>query len=176
MDFTLSIPNGQTSATATFTLTPLEDRVDEPAETLVVSGATTAADVGVAGTVSITLADNDAAPELALSVDPATVAENGGTSTVTVSTGTGSTYATAQTITLTLAGTATQGSDYTVGATTLVLPAGVGSATAEVDTTITAVNDTAADPGETVIVSASARQRVGGRRSLRLGPDRDHHR
>ena len=176
VDFTLSIPNGQTSATATFTLTPLEDRVDEPAETLVVSGATTAADVGVAGTVSITLADNDAAPELALSVDPATVAENGGTSTVTVSTGTGSTYATAQTITLTLAGTATQGSDYTVGATTLVLPAGVGSATAEVDTTITAVNDTAADPGETVIVSASARQRVGGRRSLRLGPDRDHHR
>ena len=37
---------------------------------------------------------------------------------------------------------------------------GVGSATAEVDTTITAVNDTAADPGETVIVSASARRRA----------------
>ena len=156
VDFTLSIPSGQTSATATFTLTPLEDRVDEPAETLVVAGATSAADVGIAGTVSIALADNDAAPELALAVDPAAVAENGGTSTVTVSTGTGSTYATAQTITLTLAGTATRGSDYTVDATTLVLPAGAGSTTAEVDTTITAVNDTAADPGETVIVSASA--------------------
>ena len=111
--------------------------------------------VGVAGAVTLAIADNDDAPALVLSVDPATIAEDGGTSTVTVTTGAGSTYAASQTVTLTLSGTATSGSDYTIAQTSLVLPAGAGTTASSVNTTITGVDDTAADPGETIIVAGS---------------------
>ena len=154
-DFQLTIAAGQTSATATFALTPIEDSIDEPAETLTLSGAPADTGVGVAGAVTLAIADNDDAPALVLSVDPATIAEDGGTSTVTVTTGAGSTYAASQTVTLTLSGTATSGSDYTIAQTSLVLPAGAGTTASSVNTTITGVDDTAADPGETVVVAGS---------------------
>ena len=126
-EFGLTIPVGQASATASFTLTPIEDTVDEPAETLTLSGATKASGVGIAGPVTLSLTDNDDAPSLVLSVEPGTIAEDGGTATVSVSTGSGSTYAGPRTVTLALTGTATRGSDYTVGSTSLVLPAGIGT-------------------------------------------------
>ena len=154
-DFQLTIAAGQTSATATFTLTPIEDSIDEPAETLTLSGAPADTGVGVAGAVTLDIADNDDAPALVLSVDPATIAEDGGTSTVTVTTGTGSTYAASRTVTLTLSGTSTSGSDYTIAQTSLVLPAGTGTTASSVNTTITGVDDSAADPGETIIVAGS---------------------
>ena len=154
-DFQLTIAVGQTSATATFTLTPIEDSIDEPAETLTLSGAPADTGVGVAGAVTLDIADNDDAPALVLSVDPATIAEDGGTSTVTVTTGTGSTYAASRTVTLTLSGTSTSGSDYTIAQTSLVLPAGTGTTASSVNTTITGVDDSAADPGETIIVAGS---------------------
>ena len=154
-DFQLTIPVGQTSAAATFTLTPIEDSIDEPAETLTLSGAPVDTGVGVAGAVTLDIADNDDAPALVLSVDTAAIAEAGGTATVTVTTGTGSTYAASQTVTLALTGTATGGSDYTIAQTSLVLPAGTGTTASSVNTTITGVDDTAADPGETIIVAGS---------------------
>ena len=156
-DFVLTIGAGATSATATFTLTPTDDTIDEPDETLTLSGSPGSSNVGMAGTVAITIVDNDEAV-LVLSVEPESIAEDSGTSTVTVSTGTDSTFATDQTITLTLTGTATQGGDYTIDATSLVLPAVSGGTGSSVSTTITGVDDTAADPGETVIVTGS----VGG--------------
>ena len=61
-EFGLTIPVGQASATASFTLTPIEDTVDEPAETLTLSGATEASGVGIAGPVTLSLTDNDDAP------------------------------------------------------------------------------------------------------------------
>ena len=89
--------------------------------------------------------DNDT-PEWSLSVDPDTIAEDGGTSTVTVSPG-DVTFAQDQTVTLTLAGTATAGTDYTLSAEgqtlsspyELTLTAGADSAEAMV----TASADTA---------------------------------
>ena len=154
-EFGLTIPVGDVSATASFTLTPIEDTVDEPAETLTLSGATEASGVGIAGTVTLSLTDNDDAPSLVLSVEPDTIAEDGGTATVTVSTGSGSTYAGPRTVTLALTGTATRGSDYTVGSTSLVLPAGSGTSASSVTTTLRGVDDEAADPGETVVVTGS---------------------
>ena len=153
-DFELSIPGGQTSAVASFTLTPTEDNIDEADETLRVSGTSDDDTVGVTAT-SITITDNDEAPALALSVDPAGIDEAGGESVVTVSTGTGSTYASTQTVTLALTGTATQGGDYTVGPTTLILPTGEGTAASEVTMTITAVDDNIAEPAETVVISGT---------------------
>ena len=154
-EFGLTIPVGQASATASFTLTPIEDTVDEPAETLTLSGATEASGVGIAGAVTLSLTDNDDAPSLALSVEPDTIAEDGGTATVSVSTGSGSTYAGPRTVTLALTGTATRGSDYTVGSTSLVLPAGIGTEASSITTTLRGVDDEAADPGETVVVTGS---------------------
>ena len=110
-EFGLTIPVGQASATASFTLTPIEDTVDEPAETLTLSGATEASGVGIAGTVTLSLTDNDDAPSLVLSVEPDTIAEDGGTATVSVSTGSGSTYAGPRTVTLALTGTAATATD-----------------------------------------------------------------
>ena len=152
--FDLTIAAGQTVGEASFSLEPLEDNIDEPLETVAVSGSSTDGSIGVEGT-TITITDNDDAPALVLAVLPDSIDEDGGIATVTVSTGEGSTFASAQTVTLSLTGTATQGSDYTVGPTSLQLPAGTGTAAAQVSTTITAVDDNTAEGTETVIVNGS---------------------
>ena len=55
-DFTLTIAAGRTSATATFTLTPVDDSINEPDETIVVGGTSPGLEV-TAVTVSIVNAD-----------------------------------------------------------------------------------------------------------------------
>ena len=155
-DFNLTIPANETSATATFTLAPLEDRIDEADETVIVTGISITVGVGVPETVEITLADNDDAPVLALEVDPARIAENGGTATVTVTTGEGSTFAEERTITLALAGTATQSEDYRLDATTVQLPAGTGTQASAATVAVTATASPASAEAFTVTVSAVA--------------------
>ena len=100
----------------------------------------------------LTILDDDTAPVLTLEVAPATIAEDGGTATVTVTTGTGSTFGSAQAITLVLGGTATQGGDYTVSATQLTLPAGAASVTA----TVTGLDDGVFEGDETLLISGQA--------------------
>ena len=153
-DFSLTIPANETSATATFTLAPLEDRIDEADETVIMTGTSNSVGVGVPETVEITIADNDDAPVLALEVEPATIAENGGTATVTVSTGTGSTFADEQAITLSVAGTATTGADYTISSQTLTLPAGAATEASSVTATVTGVDDIVDDDAETIVIGA----------------------
>ena len=105
--------------------------------------------------ITAKIAEDDAEPVLTLEASPGSIAEAGGTSTVTVSTGTGSTFPTAQTIDLDLSGTATQGADYTIDATALTLPAGVGQDPSSVTTTVRATDDPIDDDGETIVVSAT---------------------
>ena len=57
-DLSLTIPSGQASATATFTFTPLEDRIDERVEAVSITGTTEAAGFGVSG-ATLSIADND---------------------------------------------------------------------------------------------------------------------
>ena len=71
-DFTLTIAAGQTSGTATFTLTPVDDNVDEPEETIVVEGTTPGLEV-TAATVRIT--NDDQLPEAWIARFGRTVAE-----------------------------------------------------------------------------------------------------
>ena len=120
-------------------------------------GSTTASGLIVtpSGGLSIQLADNDPAPSLGLSTDKPSFAEDGGTTTVTVSTGSGSTFATAQTVRLSLAGTATETADYTISGKTLTLPAGAGTTASMVTATLTGVDDDLDDDGETVVISGS---------------------
>ncbi len=105
--------------------------------------------VSLPGRIELAIVDNDQ-PTYALSVDPASIGEAGGVATVKVSTG-GVTLATDQEFELTLGGTATLDTDYTIDATTLTLDAGE----TEVAATITAVDDTEDDDAETVVVTAS---------------------
>ena len=154
-DFNLTIPANETSATATFMLAPLEDRIDEADETVIVTGISITVGVGVPETVEITLADNDDAPVLALEVDPARIAENGGTATVTVTTGEGSTFAEERTITLALAGTATRGEDYRLDSTTVQLPAGTGTQASAATVTVTGLNDVVAEADETILIGGA---------------------
>ena len=139
----LTLTAGQSSVTATITATM--DSTSDDNETVVVTASSGGTAIGTAQTVTIT----ETLPALSIAVDPASIAEAAGTSTVTVSTGTP--FTADQTIALTLGGTATVTSDYTLSDTSLTLTAGETSVTA----TVTAVQDTIDEPNETVIVSAS---------------------
>ena len=138
----LTLPANTTSISAT--VTAVQDTIDEPNETVVI---TVAGNATTQQTVTIT--DDDAAPTLSVSVSEAEILRDGGTSRVIVSTG-GITFSTDQTIALTLAGTATKDTDYTIDSESLTLKAGENS----VSTTITSTNDPMANSDETVLITA----------------------
>ena len=142
---TLTLAVGDTEVSTT--VTAVQDRVDDDEETIVVEARHGGSVVGAAQTITIT--DDDAAA-FTVTVSPAAIGEAGGSSTVTVDTG-GVTFTTAQTITLGLAGTATEGTDYTISSKSLRLALGQRSVTA----TVTARDDNVVDIGETVVVTAS---------------------
>ena len=153
--FTLTIPAKATSGTATFTLTPTDDDVEEGAETLVVSGTTDGLTVDSA-TLEIT--DNDAAStRVALSVDPDAVSEGASEQTVTV-TGTlnGAARTSATSVNVSVGGgTATAGTDFdTVSDFALTIPARLRSGTATF--TLNPANDDVYEGAETLTVSGSA--------------------
>ena len=175
-DVTLTVPAYQTSAAARFTLRPANDRIDEQDESLTVTGSTIVPGLTVtpSGGRSIDITDNDAAPSLALSVSALTIDEDGGTATVTVGTGSGSTFETAQTVRLSVAGTATEVSDYTISGKTLTLPAGIGTSASTVTATLTGVDDEFDDDAETVVISATHNGvAFGDRRTVTIEDDDD---
>ncbi|MYH46478.1 MAG: hypothetical protein F4127_07535, partial [Gammaproteobacteria bacterium] len=110
--FKITIPAGESSATADFTLTPTSDTLDEDNETLTLSGtsgAFTIADIAIA------ITDDDALPALSVA-DASAVAEGDAgdtaasmTFTVSLSAASGR----AVTAPFTLGGTAAAGEDYT---------------------------------------------------------------
>ena len=142
----LTLTAGQASVMAT--VTAVQDIIDEPNETVLITASRNSVTIGAQQTVTIT--DDDDAPTLSVAVSADTIAEAAGNSTLTVSTG-GTTFASDQTIALTLAGTATKGDDYTINSESLTLPAGADSVTA----TVTAVQDTIDDDAETVLITAT---------------------
>ena len=152
--FTITIPAGDASASASFPLTPVDDRIDEVDEALSVTGATDNPLIGVPEASALTITDNDDAPEPTFAVQPATIGENGGTATVTVTTGTGSTFADERTIALSVTGTATAGEDYTISSQALTLPAGVGVGASSVTATVASVDDDIDDDAETIVIGA----------------------
>ena len=66
-DLSLTIPSGQASGTATFTLTPMEDRIDEAAEAVTIAATSEVAGLEVIGT-TLVITDND---ERGVTVSPA---------------------------------------------------------------------------------------------------------
>ena len=164
-DVSLTIAAGAASGTATFSLDPTEDVLDEKDETLSVEG--TLAGVAVTGD-TITITDNDAAPTgITLKVDTDgtnngdqnTVAEGGGAKTVTVTATVGgpTRFATEQTVTVKVgksSDTAVEGTDYTtVADITLTIDAGAASGTETF--TLTPTDDALDEANETLSVEGT---------------------
>ena len=154
-NFDLTISQGKTSGTATFTLTPTQDTLVEGDETIGVAG--TATGLTVNGT-TLTLTDDDAVPAVNLSLNPSSVSEGAsGTSvTVTATFSNTNTYAADQTVTVSVggSGTATSGTDYAaVSDFDLTISKGKTSGTATF--TLTPTQDTLVEGNETIGVAGS---------------------
>ena len=153
-DFTLTIPALATSATAEFTLIPVDDDVAEGNETVTVSGTTTASGLTVAApAATVTITDNDT---VTVSFAPAAAtATEGDTASFTVTlSGEAASDVTLGYTTGGAGDTATSGDDYTAvtaGALTF-LPEGALTQTLAVTT----LQDTLAEAAETFTVTLTA--------------------
>ena len=138
------------STSGTVTLTTLSDLLDESNETIVVdiSAVTNGTESGTQQD-TVTIVDDDATPTVTLAIAPSSMAETGGTATVTATLSAVS----GQNVTVDLAfsGTATNLSDYTRSGVQIVILAGSTSGTV----TLTAVPDLLNETNETIVVDIS---------------------
>ena len=139
----VTLPAGASSVTAT--LTARDDDSVERDETVIVTATHDGQPIGSA---SVTIEDNDVAV-WTVSAQPTEIAE-GGSSTITLAVANGKTFAANQSVSLAVSGTAS-GSDYSLSATEVTLPADASSVTA----TLTARDDASVESDETVIVTAT---------------------
>ncbi len=140
------------SSTATIVISPIDDVVDEPTETLVLTLASgTGYAVGSPSSATITIADNDDVVITVLASDASAgegTTPNPGEFTITR---TGPTSA-GLTVYFTLGGTASA-ADYSASLTSPVtIPAGMST----VKITITPVNDALAEPTENVVLTLTS--------------------
>ena len=155
-------------STGTVTITARNNNVDAPDKTVTVAGElSSGARPSAPSPVELTIRDDDSEPTLNVTVDPATIAEAEGTSTIKV-TASGSTFAESQTLTLTLGGEATETDDYTVSAKSLTL----GATQTEVTATVTAVDDSDYEGDETIVVTANhGANQVGTAQTITIRDD-----
>ena len=135
----------------TVTVTAVDDRVDDDGESVTLGFGELPEGVSAdtsAATVTVEIGDDDDPPTLSLELSADTLAE-GDTVTVTVATG-GGAFGTAQTIALTLGGSAAEGIDYTLAPASITLNAGATAASA----TVTALDDMAVEDAETITITA----------------------
>ncbi len=144
---TVTIPAGESSAT--IEVTPVDDTAIEGTETVSLTlDASDSYELGEANSATVNIADNDpviTGPIITIAATDDAASEPGtNTGTFTV-TRTGDLTA-AQEVTYTIAGTATNGTDYTEIPATVTIPAGAASATIEVKP----IDDTLVEGNETV--------------------------
>jgi parallel beta-helix repeat protein len=147
----LTIPTG--AASATVTVTPIDDAAVEGSETVTLTlSANAAYTVGLPSSATVTIADNDQPPPtVTVAATDANASESGpGTGTFTISR-TGSTTS-ALTVNYSRSGTAANGTDYESLSGSLSIPSGASSATV----TVRPIDDTAVEGSETVTLTLSA--------------------
>ena len=144
----ITIPAGQT--TGSITLTAVQDTLHEGDETIVVDISTVSGGTET-GTqqVTATIADDDPAPGVTLSLAGSPLAEAGGQATVTATLSAVSGLPV--TVNLAFSGSATLTDDYTRSGTSITIPA--GQTTGSI--TLTAVQDTLHEGNETIVVDIS---------------------
>ncbi len=169
---TVSFAAGDT-ANKTVTIPIVDDALVEGNETVTVglSAPTGGATLGTQSTAVLTITDNDVPPPGTLQLSAATysVAESGGTATITVTRTGGSAGAVGVTLT-TSNGTATAPADYTAVTQTVSFAAGD---TANKTVTIPIVDDALVEGNETVTVGLSAP--TGGRHARHAEHGGAHH-
>ena len=151
---TITIPKGQTTAEASFELTPVQDTSVEGNEAISVSGSSSGGHT-VTGT-SVTLTDDDK-HQLTLSASPSSVGEGASGTTVTVTATAKAAFSSARTVTVKVgdSGTATSGTDYAaVSDFTVTIAANATSGTGTF--TLTPTQDTSVEGNETVGVSGTS--------------------
>ena len=138
------IPAGST--TGTVTVTAVQDTLDEPDETVLVDIASVTNGQG-SGQVSVTITDDDEpiVPNVTLGVDNLSIAEAGGIATFTATLSAATTVDV--TVGLAVSGTASA-ADYSISGDQIVIGAGATSGSI----TVTGVDDTENESGETVII------------------------
>ena len=154
--FNITIPAGQSGATGTFELVPIQDNANEGDETILVTGSAAGLTVTSA---TITLVDDDQSvgvelPEVNLTATPARVAEGSeATVTVTAAFSTDQTFGSNTVVTVSVGGgTATAGADYgAVPDFDIVIPAADTSGVATF--TLSAADDNVVEGDETITVS-----------------------
>ena len=156
-DFTLTIEANQTSGSATFTLTPIDDTEVEGDEAIGVSGS--AKGLTVNGT-SLRLTDDDTAmPAVNLSVSPSSVNEGDEATSVTVTAAFAEanpfTEATTITVSVGDSGTAVSGTDYAAVADFVSITIAGGETSGTGTFTLTPTPDTEIEEDETIGVSGS---------------------
>ena len=157
-DFTLTIPANETIGEETFALAPVDDRMDEPVETLRVTGRASGLGVEPSAGLELTITDNDDTPVATLSLTPATIREDGGVSTVTATLDHPSSELTTLTISAVPVPPAQTG-DFSQSGTTLTIPAGGARSTGTV--TLAAVDNDVQAGDQRVTVSGSAENTLG---------------
>lgn len=144
----LVIPGGATSASIPVTI--VNDAMDEPNETVVITlGTPTGATVGVNGTHTLTIIDNDLPPTVLYAAGDS-VDEGAGTYASVVSLSTPSAFDVTVPILLGTGGTATAGADYTFIPGSVVIPAGQTNGLRVV---LNLIDDTLVEPQETVFLN-----------------------
>ena len=156
--FTITIAAKTLSNTGTFTLTPTQDTVDEPDETVAVDGTTTVSGFAVMGT-TVEITDDDASPTVTLSLSDASITEDGGVTTVTASLSHASSVGTTVTVSVSPDSPAVAG-DYAVRANkVLTIAAGQTASTGAM--TVTGVDNDVDTVDKTVRVKGAASNAVG---------------
>ncbi len=170
-DFEVTIPAGQTSGVASFTLAPMQDTLLEADERITVSGAST---LPVSGTAA-TLADDDEVPGIELSVAPGSVAEGAGSRAlaVTATFTNATTFLTDTTLTVSVGAdgdTAAAGTDYApVADFELTIEAGASAGAATF--ALAPTQDTLIEDDETITVSGAAAGIAVGAATVALADD-----
>ena len=145
------IPTG--ASTATVTITPIDDAVFDPNETVILTIAANAAYlVGAPSSATATILDNEVGPPtvtvLATDAAAAEALQNPAVFTLSRSGPTTDPL----TVNYTLTGTAVNGTDYTAVPLSVVIPTGASNTTV----TITPIDDLVVEPNETVILTIAA--------------------
>ncbi len=156
---TLTIAAGQTTSSGDVTITAVDNDVDAPDKTITIRGsASNTAGVTGPGDITLTITDDDAMPAVTLVLSPASIRENGGSTTVTATLDRPSSETTTISVSADPQPPALS-SDYILSGTTLTIAAGQTTSTGDV--TITAVDNDVDAPDKTIIIRGSASNTVG---------------
>ena len=156
--FQLQVQAGSRSGTASFTLTPTNNNVDENDETVTVSGTEDVANISVTS-ATITLTDNDGTPTgVTLSVQPSSIPEGSSARTVTVTAWLdGNAVASASVVTVTVSKVRGTGApDFTASPDSFDLTIPQDSQSGTGTFTLTPINDEVDGPDATATVSGTS--------------------